>query len=223
MRRLLVFLKDPAPGRVKTRLAQAIGPDAASAVSRACAELTLERLGAFRAQTTLYVDPPEALPQVRAWLGAPWIMRPQQGRTLGDRLADATRHAFGEGATRVVVLGTDSPWLRAEDVEAAFHALEQAELVLGPTEDGGYYLLGLSRRAPALFQGIAWSSPRVYAQTLERARALGLRIHPLPMGYDLDYLEDVKRFLEEERRRDVIPATVQAIDACSQRREACRS
>jgi rSAM/selenodomain-associated transferase 1 len=201
MRRLLVFLKHPTPGRVKTRLAAAVGPEAAADIYRACVELTLERLRALAPQTTLCVDPPDALEPVRAWLGAGWELRPQIGSTLGKRLADATARAFADGADRIVVIGTDSPWLGAEQIEDAFTRLEQRDAVLGPAEDGGYYLIGLSRPYPALFEGIAWGSEQVLTQTEARARELGLRLASLRRGYDIDDLEDLQRWLKDERRR----------------------
>ena len=217
-RQLIVFLKEPQPGKVKTRLAATVGEEAAGALYRACIELTLERLWAFRSEAVLSIDPPEALARMRAWVGTAWSLRPQQGSTLGERLADATGDAFARGVQRLVVIGTDAPWVREEDVQAAFRALDDADVVLGPTEDGGYYLIGLSRCIPALFEGIAWSTASVYAQTHAKAEALGLRVEVVRPGYDLDHLEDVKRFVSEERRQGAIPQAVATIEALSQGR-----
>lgn len=200
MRRLLIFLKYPTPGRVKTRLAESLGAEAASAVYRACVELTLERLTPLRHETVLCIDPPGAVGRARRWLGSGWAFQPQRGGTLGERLAQATASSFAEGAAPVVVIGTDSPWLDAGRVEAAFDALTRAELVLGPTEDGGYYLVGCSRAAPELFAGIAWSTSGVLAQTLAKAGALGLSVERLPTGYDVDRLTDLHRFMNSLRR-----------------------
>ncbi|HBH97104.1 MAG TPA: hypothetical protein DDX89_04845 [Candidatus Omnitrophica bacterium] len=197
MRRLLIFLKDPVPGQVKTRLAKAVGSQAACDIYRACVELTLERMMRFRQEAVLCVDPPEALLRTRAWVGADWRLQPQRGLALGERLADATAVACSDGASQVVVIGTDSPWLTGDDVAAAFEALRYHHIVLGPAQDGGYYLIGLTRPQPALFEGIAWSSPSVYAQTRVRAAQLGLTTHSLREGYDVDRLEDVQRWLKE--------------------------
>lgn len=223
MRQLLIFLKYPTPRQVKTRLAQVVGDEGAADIYRACVEVTVERLRRFQRDTMLYVDPPEALERVRSWLGAGWALRPQQGSTLGERLAEATCEAFDAGAKQVVVIGTDSPWLQSAQIEAAFTALRQRDVVLGPTDDGGYYLIGLSQPAPRLFDGVAWSSPRVFIQTERKARALGLRTHALAVGYDLDYLDDLERFLEEERRRGPLAAPVERMNAWSGRRMACPS
>ncbi|MBI1991815.1 MAG: TIGR04282 family arsenosugar biosynthesis glycosyltransferase [Candidatus Omnitrophica bacterium] len=222
MRRLLVFLKYPSLGRVKTRLADAIGDEAACSVYRACVELTLERLGAWRAEATLCVEPPDALERTRAWVGpgVGWALRPQSGGTLGERLAEATAHAFAQGAQRVIAIGTDSPWLTAEAVDAAFAALGQADLVLGPTEDGGYYLIGLSRPAPDVFADISWSTSTVYQETLAKARALGLPVQTLPLGYDVDRLEDLQRFVAEEGARLHGSALLRTIEGSIQNRKS---
>lgn len=221
---LVIFLKAPMAGHVKTRLAADIGPKAACEIYQACVGLTLERLASWHGRTTLCLDQPPRLPQAKAWLGDDWMLRPQQGQDLGERLAHATHTAFQDGASRVVVIGTDSPWISPSDIEQAFAALEQSDVVLGPTDDGGYYLIGLVRPSPGLFEGISWSTPQVCAQTQARAAALGLRISVLPRRYDLDVREDVKRFLAEERSRGSTSAYVQAMEhIMNERRLACRS
>ncbi len=197
-RRVLVFLKEPVPGRVKTRLAAAIGEADAAAVYRACVEQTLAHLRALQPHAQLCVDPPEAMARVQAWVGRGWRLAPQQGATLGERLSRATRQAFAEAAQRVVVIGTDSPWIGPADLDDAFRALDEADVVVGPAEDGGYYLLGFARPQPALFEGIAWSTPAVFEQTCARAQALGLRVAVLRQGYDVDRVEDLQRLFQDD-------------------------
>ena len=214
-KRLLIFLKYPTPGQVKTRLAEAVGSQASCEIARAIAELTLERMRVLRDETIVCVDPPGALELARAWLGPRWHLRPQRGAHLGERLAEATSHTFAEGAGKVVVIGSDSPWLTAVDVEAAFAELDRADVVIGPAEDGGYYLIGLSRETPGLFVGVAWGSSAVYAQTLANANALGWRVSRLKPGYDVDRLDDVRRFLSEERARGAVPDAVEVIASAS--------
>lgn len=199
MRRLLIFLKDPVPGKVKTRLASVIGAEAACEAYRRCAEATLERMQRLRQEAVLLVEPAEALGRIRQGVGDDWRLRPQQGRTLGERLMAAMAAAFAEGATGVVAIGTDSPWLTADEVETAFEALRHHDAVLGPTQDGGYYLIGLRRFVPALFEGIAWSTASVYAQTLARADHLRLHMHVLRTGYDVDRPADLQRWLKETK------------------------
>jgi glycosyltransferase A (GT-A) superfamily protein (DUF2064 family) len=116
-----------------------------------------------------------------------------------------------------------SPWIRSVEVAAAFQALETADLVIGPTEDGGYYLIGLSQPLPELFDDVAWSSPSVYPRTLASAHAMGLRMATLEPGYDLDHLDDVKRFVREEHCRGQVPAAVETIEALSHEEVPCQS
>lgn len=207
MRRLLIFIKEPVPGRVKTRLAAEIGADAACHVYRQCVERTLERLTELRDDITLCVEPAEASGRIQAWLGSAWPVQPQRGATLGERLADATDRTFTEGVQRVVVIGTDSPWLDDTLVEKAFSAMERADLVLGPAVDGGYYLVGLAKPAPGLFRGIPWSTSRVLDQMLANARTLGRAVSLLPEGYDIDRLADLQRWMREDPRHDITVQT----------------
>ena len=198
-RRLVILLREPVAGRVKTRLAVEFGDAAACEVYRACVELTLERLGPLRDVTRLYVDPPEARASVSAWVGSAWRLASQRGETLGARLAQAMQEAFDSGASSVACIGTDSPWLSPDDIEAAWQALRTHEVVIGPSEDGGYYLIGLARPLTGLFEGVAWGDETVCETTLAKAHAMGLRVHLLPTGYDVDRLQDVERLRSDPR------------------------
>lgn len=198
MRRLLIFVKEPVPGQVKTRLAAEIGADAACHVYRRCVERTLERLTELRDDITLCVEPAEATGRVQAWLGSTWLALPQCGATLGERLAAATNRVFAEGVHRVAVIGTDSPWIDDALLEEAFAAMERADLVLGPAMDGGYYLVGMAKPAAELFRGISWSTSQVLDQTRANARALGLTVSLLSEGYDIDRLTDLQRWMHED-------------------------
>jgi rSAM/selenodomain-associated transferase 1 len=198
MRRLLIFIKEPVSGQVKTRLAVEIGADAACHVYRRCVERTLERLAVLRDDITLYVEPAEATGRIQTWLGSEWPVSPQRGVTLGERMAQAIDRAFKEGMRRVAVIGTDSPWIDHPLIEEAFTAMEQADLVIGPARDGGYYLVGLARPTPGLFQGMPWSTSQVLDQTLGKARALGLSVSLLPEGYDVDRLTDLQQWMQQD-------------------------
>jgi rSAM/selenodomain-associated transferase 2/rSAM/selenodomain-associated transferase 1 len=190
---LLVFAKDPVPGQVKTRLAAEVGPDEAARIYRSLGRRVVDQVREGPYRTVVFYDPPEAGAAVEEWLGGRGLeLRPQAPGDLGDRLESAFRWAFRE-AERVVVVGTDAPDVDSEQAEAALHALEAADLVLGPALDGGYYLLGLRRPAPELFQGIPWSTPEVLGATRARARELGLTEMLLPALRDVDTLEDLMR------------------------------
>lgn len=206
-RTLLVFVKRPRPGEVKTRLAADLGDDGAAAVYRALAEAEIASTrprGREYERRFLYA-PADAGREVADWLRGESVA-PQEGEDLGARMAAAFEGAFRAGAERVAIIGSDVPWVTRARVKAAFAGLDAGDVVLGPCDDGGYYLLALSRPRPELFQGIAWSTSTVLQSTLDRAQAHGLRVvmlEPLP---DVDTLADVRR--SWERLRPILPRSV---------------
>ncbi len=190
-RLLLIFAKLPEPGRVKTRLAEGVGAAEAARIYRAMARRIVDalRIGPWRA--VLCFDPPDALPAVAEWLGGNGLEFRAQGEgDLGERLEHAFREALRR-SRKAVVVGTDAPELDGEVVRTAFQALDAADLVVGPSLDGGYYLLGLRRWAPELFRDIPWSTSEVLRTTLRRAEELGLRIVLLDPLRDVDTVEDL--------------------------------
>ena len=125
-------------------------------------------------------------------LGEPHGLLRQRGRALGARLEAAFKDAFAEGARRVIAIGMDSPSMPAESIGAGFRLLEEHDCVLGPTLDGGYYLIGLSRPCPHLFRGIPWSGSEVYRQTIEIIHGRGIHYRELPVWYDVDTAADLE-------------------------------
>ena len=156
------------------------------------------------------------LPQLLNDNGEPIIEQSyiaQRGADLGARLDAVMRDAEAEGLGPLIVIGTDSPTLPSEYLKRALDALTAGEagLVLGPTDDGGYYLVGTRRRVPGLFDGVAWSTPAAFAQTLANRERLGLRAQILPPWYDVDTYDDLIRLSEEftsaPAREFLAPAT----------------
>lgn len=191
-RALVVFVKRPRPGAVKTRLVIALGGAAATGLYRALAEHVLEATtpeGEY--ERLVFFDPPDALEEMRAWLPGVRLLA-QSGHDLGARMADAFARAFARGARRVAIVGTDAPGVSRETVDGALSALDTADVVIGPAEDGGYYLLALRAPRPELFAGIAWSTPTVCDETFLRAAVAGLAVHRLPRRRDIDTLEDLR-------------------------------
>ena len=190
---LIVFVKRPRPGDVKTRLAREIGAGDAAVLYRLMAEHVLRETapaGRGYARVVLYA-PADAGGDIAGWLPGEELA-PQAAGDLGRRMAGAFATAFAQGALRAVLIGTDAPGLRRELVERAFADLGDHDLVLGPACDGGYYLIGLQAPRPELFEGIEWSTPTVCAATLARAHALGIRHRQLPELRDVDTLADVR-------------------------------
>jgi hypothetical protein len=192
---LIIFLKAPHAGAVKTRLAQAIGADAACAAYRRLVEVLLNRLTAIDA-VELRFAPDDALEEIKPWLRPGWRAAGQGAGDLGQRLTRAFAEAFATGARRVVVIGSDCPDVTPDDIHAAWASLGRHDLVFGPAADGGYWLIGLCRAEPRLFDGIAWSTDTVLQKTRDRARAAGLTVHLLRELHDVDSDADWRRFLE---------------------------
>ncbi len=189
---LLVFLKWPEPGRTKTRLIPALGPESAAALYKLLAEATIEatRPLAGEYERLLCYSPADAEDQIRGWLPGESLW-PQPDGDLGHRMSSALRLGFERGAERVAIIGTDVPSVSRHTACEAFDTLDAADLVLGPARDGGYYLLASKRWCPELFVRIAWSSPRVLSTTRERAEAQGLRVHVLEEMDDVDTIDDL--------------------------------
>ena len=195
---LIIFAREPIPGTVKTRLARTVGPQAAMELYRAMLGDVLEtarslpdtRLMLFWAlQTGVVPDLPE-FPGLEMFV--------QQGADLGERMDNAFSRAFSLGITSCCCIGSDLPDLPAASIRQAFYELESPETdcVFGPAEDGGYYLAGMKRRTAGLFAGIAWSTPQVLEASLDKARELRLATTLLPLWYDIDVMDDLRRLAE---------------------------
>lgn len=200
---VLVFVRAPERGRVKTRLATGIGEEAALRVYRALgAHAVREALRVRpRAAVRVYHTPAGGEERVRAWLGSGPAYLPQAEGGLGERLEAAFDEGFAAGFSPVVVIGSDLPGLSAALLEAAFARLSGGEeAVLGPARDGGYYLLGLARPRPALFRGIPWSTDAVLRETLRRLEEEGIAPALLPPLSDVDTEEDLPEGWEEVYR-----------------------
>lgn len=191
---LLVFVRAPRRGTVKTRLAAALGADAALAVYRRLAEHTLataRELAGDGVALRVHHAPADAGEEVRAWLGDGPCYLPQGGGSLGERMEEAFRLAFADGARRVVIVGSDLPGLSAGLLRRAFAALREREAVVGPARDGGYYLLGLARPVEGVFRRIRWSTPEVLPATLARLGAAGAETLLLEELADVDEVGDL--------------------------------
>lgn len=194
-RRLAVFLKTPVTGRVKTRLASDIGEENACAVYRACVETTLERLDGLVGETVLYVDEGYGVTSVKQWLGPHRHYDLQKGGDLGRRLKQAAKESFDQGIEQLVFIGTDSPWIGERVIQCAFNGLQNHDVVIGPAEDGGYYLIGMKAFQSSLFDRIDWGGAEVFAQTMQRAGETGLSVGLLAQGIDIDRLADIQKCL----------------------------
>jgi len=183
---------------VKTRLAAGMGPTAALYVYERLVETLLAGLATLPG-VELRFAPDDAANEVSRWLRDGWSSHGQGSGDLGERLCGAFRDAFGSGARRVVVIGSDCPEVTPADIEAAWAALELHDVALGPATDGGYWLIGLRALDETVFRGIHWSTNSVLAETLAICQQRGLRVHRLRELSDVDTAEDWQRFLQTKR------------------------
>ncbi len=196
---LIVFAKAPRLGKVKTRLAVGLGEEAALRVYRQLAEgiwaklRVAQKQGAF--SLWLCFDPPEMKSEIRSWLEGADRYLPQISGNLGCRLASALNTAFSEGHQKVAVIGTDAPATTPERILEAFSMLGRGRIVLGPSLDGGFYLMALADPRPDLgnlLEEIPWSSPDTLAALGGGVRCLDLRFELLPYARDIDTPEDLE-------------------------------
>jgi rSAM/selenodomain-associated transferase 1 len=188
-----MFAKYWEPGRVKTRLAAAIGDPAASRLYRRFVLTLLQRFAGVGQRRVLAYTPAERRTEFESLAPDGWLLAAQIDGDLGQRMQDYFADAFRRGATRVILVGSDSPNLPVDYVNDAFQQLDKYPVVLGPADDGGYYLVGAARSVPPMFSGIQWSSPQVWSQTVSRLRDADCPYGVLPAWYDVDDLASLRR------------------------------
>jgi rSAM/selenodomain-associated transferase 1 len=209
-----LFAKAPVPGRVKTRLVPPLTPEEAARVARALLLATIESLvAALPVPWTLFLDGP-ADDELRAQAAVRGMGLLQQAEgDLGARLSDAFRRMRAAGAARVIAIGADGPTLPPRRLAEAIDALAGCDIVLGPTEDGGYYLVGAAREREEIFREIPWSTGAVLATTLDRAGAAGLSVRLLPSWYDVDSIEDLRRLRVDSAGEEAPPALLALLES----------
>jgi rSAM/selenodomain-associated transferase 1 len=187
-------MKNPERGKVKSRLAAAIGDDLAICVYKNLVKGMLSTLkaGTFPLYVCFY--PKNAQKPLRNWLGARYRYIPQKGEDLGERMKNGFMKAFSMGHKRVVLIGSDIPDLPLEFIEEAFTSLKKKDAVIGPALDGGYYLIGFKEEAfsPQVFDGMAWGTDRVFDETMQALKKLRRTVHTLPYQRDIDTMEDLR-------------------------------
>ena len=196
-RALIVFAKLPKPGQVKTRLTTLLSPEESASLYEAFLKDALECYLTLDVDIRLYFGPadkevPEDLQP--EGITVHW----QKGDGLGARMAAAFAETFVAGYQQAVIIGTDHPTLPQAFLELAFQSLEEPKsITIGPSDDGGYYLLGMNSFYPQVFQDMTYSHGEVFAQTLEKAGDTGAGVHILPEWYDVDDPETLKRLAQD--------------------------
>lgn len=193
---LIVFAKKPEIGKVKTRLTTEFTPQEATELYTAFLQDALEMYKALPADVRLYVAPPDEMPSHLVPQGISTHV--QKGKDLGERMLMAFVETFAAGYENAIIIGTDHPTLPTFFIEMGFDMLRKPfQIVIGGSEDGGYYLLGMNEFYPVLFEDMTYSHDAVFDMTFERATTSDAQVVLLPTWYDIDTPADVKRMIGE--------------------------
>ena len=198
---VVIFGREPVPGEVKSRLAEGIGAQAAAGIYAATLEHTLEVARTSGARVVLSLADVPSGAWVRDIEGAIEI---QRGANLGDRMDDAFARRFAEGEQRVVLIGSDCPWMTSSHIIKASAKLGGADAVLGPSADGGYWLVAQRPPGLPLFARIPWSTSETLARTRTRIRALGGTWSELEELVDIDTADDLELVLGDPRTPETL-------------------
>ena len=186
---LIIFVKNPELGKVKTRLARTIGDEKALYIYKLLLEQTFQVTLPVLADKKLYYS--EFVQNMDQFNDLVYEKHIQSGDGLGDKMYNAVKHSFGEWAGKVVLIGSDCFELNSGIIEEAFKALEESDYVLGPAKDGGYYLIGMKELNLEIFQNKEWSSENVFLDTLLDIKNQEKSHYLLPTLSDVDIEEDL--------------------------------
>jgi len=198
---VLCFVKYPEKGQVKLRLAVDLDKDVVVELYR---NFVLDIVSILKKLDTpfyLCFSPLNAQKKFREWLGSAYSYVPQEGNDLGERMKNGFCYAFTEGFRRVILVGSDSPDLPSDFLRNAITELQTHDVVIGPSSDGGYYLIGFRDDTflPSVFDGISWSSSTVFQETIEKAKNAGRSLSLLPAWSDVDIVSDLKNLIRRNR------------------------
>ncbi len=199
MNNIIIFIKNPVLGKVKTRLAATLGDQKALEIYQRLLDVTRKTVTKVNAKYHLFYS--DVIDMDDDWDIQDFDKYLQQGNDLGERMSSAFRNIFSQNDAsalqKVVIIGSDCPALTPDILEMAFTILGDSDVVVGPTFDGGYYLLGMKEYHPALFENISWSTDAVYQETNDKSRLLQLNIADLPTLSDIDNEADWNKALLE--------------------------
>lgn len=187
--RLIIFVRNPEKGKVKTRLAKAIGDEQATALYRKMLLYTREVTKGLNADKCVYYS--ENVNNNDLWDNMVFDKHLQQGEDVGERMQNAFAEAFAAGKQRVIIIGSDCIELETYMIKEAFAVLESNDVVLGPAKDGGYYLIGMRKFLPTLFEDKTWSTPDVLMDTILDLKKMDAKYYLLKTLNDIDTIEDL--------------------------------
>lgn len=195
---LIIFARFPRPGIAKTRIAKSLGTDLAIAFYRLFAEHTFRESSKLsdQVQRCVFYSERNDEHEIKQWAGSQFRFASQTQGNLGKRIENAFKTVFKEGARKVIIIASDVPDLSARIINYAILKLDEYDVVIGPCNDGGYYLLGMTKPHPQMFDNVLWSTKWVCEQTVRNAEQLRLDVYRLPNLADIDTEEDLRIWLK---------------------------
>lgn len=193
---LIIFARNPVRGKVKTRLAATMGDDKALSIYQSLLEYTVQITQQLPCDR--YVFYADGISNNDVWSDDLYLKKNQEGNDLGQRMLHAFDTLFQQGYQKIIIIGTDCFELSSTILLDAFTALDEKEVVIGPSEDGGYYLLGIRQFFPFLFEEKAWSTNTVYSSTVQQLAIQNIRYDTLPILNDIDTEDDWKQYLHQQ-------------------------
>lgn len=187
---LIIFVKNPEKGKVKTRLAKTIGEERALAVYNGLLSHTLDVTVPLPCDKAVYYS--DFIPGTDIWSLKGYRREQQTGHDLGQRMCHAFERELKNGYKSICIIGSDCPGLSATIIAGAFDMLRETEIIIGPSSDGGYYLLGMHQLQRQFFLEKPWGTSRVFADTLKDIKALGMKYRLLPVLTDIDEEKDLR-------------------------------
>jgi rSAM/selenodomain-associated transferase 1 len=200
---VIIFIRSPLQGKVKTRLAKTLGEEKAAGFYRLCIEAIIHEISQLSREVDRYVFFTEPIfgYKTEQLLGSGFKIEVQEGESLGQRLCHAISSVFESGAQKAIAVASDVPDLTYDIIEKALNSLDKSDIVIGPCYDGGYYLIGMKRLYQELFKDISWGTELVIQQTLAKIKDYRLTLEQLPVLIDIDTEEDLRRWIERKGRQ----------------------
>ena len=195
--KVIIFVNAPRAGSVKRRLAQSIGPDRACHAYRLSISAILENLSGLKDVEVRYT--PDAIgAEVKPWLEADWMLRPQGAGELSVRIQSAFQESFASGCNRVAIINCESPYVNASDIGWAWSHLRTHDVVLGPLGNGNVWLIGLRSLQRSFFNEVRWESDTLYCELLQRSKSAGLAVSTLRELSSVDTESEWTKFVHDK-------------------------
>jgi hypothetical protein len=198
---IVMFVKNPERGMVKSRLASSVGDEVALDLYRCFVRDLMVMMTRTGYPYVIFFHPPDSRKKIAHWLGDTHVLLPQRGNDLGERMKHAFLTIFSQSYRHVLLIGSDSPDLPGTLIDEAFSSLRDHGAVIGPSLDGGYYLIGFRADTflPEVFEGMPWSTPEVFRRTIDILQEKGFLFRILPQWMDVDTFDDLKTLYVNNR------------------------